>query len=150
MPLVLATLQSELLARVFQSYGADPAEGWSQAYGNFAATALGCGTPTNPVAVLAGKANLKAGLVVAFQGTDPASTVAAMQTAFQAFWTGFAFTGALVVVPGAPTLAAALAAQWASNPLLPDPVVAANLHAATLYAWSFTVITGAPCFAAIV
>ena len=150
MALVLATLQSELLARVFQSYGSDPAEGWSQAYGNFAATAQGCGTPANPAAILVGKANLKAGLVAAFQGIDPASTVAAMQTAFQAFWVGFTFTGAVVAIPGAPTLAAARAAQWASNPLLSDPVIAANLHAATLYAWSFTVTTGTPCFAPIV
>lgn len=153
MPLNPSTLSDELLARVFNAPSAEVAvvaQGWADAYGIFAAGALGCGTPPAPGAIDAAVVRLRNGLIAAFVGIDPATTTLGMQAAFQAFWTGFTFVGAAVVVPGAPTLAASLLLQWVGNPLVPTKEIAAALHATTLAVWSLTVVCGPPCNAPIV
>jgi hypothetical protein len=85
----------------------------------------------------------------AMTGFATAATANGMQAAFIAWWTGFAFTGTAVALPGTPTLSTALQAQWAGSPLLDDVNVAVNAHASIIHVWTSTVVTGLPCNAPI-
>lgn len=153
MPLNPSVLSDELIARVFNNPSPEleaVAQGWADAYGVFAADATACGSPPAAGAIDAAVTRLQSSLVLAFVGIDPTTTALGMQTAFQLFWTGFAFSGSAVVVPGTPTLADLLVNLWTANPLVSSKSVAANLHATVLAAWSLTVTVGPPCSSPIV
>lgn len=125
------------------------AQAWADAYGAYAAEALGCGTPPSPGAVDAAKARLAPVLAAGLLGVVASATAQAFEAAFIAFWTGFVFTGTPVLLPGTPTLAVALLNQWETNPALSDIDTAINLHVATIHVWTTTVLTGLPCNAPI-
>lgn len=154
MPLVLSVIQDELYNRLFHvppMTVQECVDAWAESYGIFVAGALGCGTPPAPGAITAAKTRLKNVLTpVLLVSVSPVDSTAAFELAFMAFWTGFTFVGAPVAVPGTPTLAAAMALLWASNPLLTDSRLAADLHGALLRTWSLTVVCGLPCNAPIV
>lgn len=154
MPRALPVLASELYARVWVPSpplltGAAVAQAWADAYGVYCLGALGCGTPPGPGQIDAAIARFVPLMTSAMSGTVAPSTAVAIAAAFTAWWTGFAFTGAPVAIPGAPTLGPNLLAQWVSQPLLGDALVAAQAHAAVIHAWTGTVVTGLPCNAPI-
>ena len=148
MPRSLAVLKSELLEKVWQpsqplATALATAQAWADAYGVYASDALACLAPPIPGQIDLAVIRLRGGLIPAFAAFDPATTSLAMQAAFMLFWTGFLFTGSAVVVPGTPTLAAILLAQWATNP--PSVQLAVDVHSLILHAWTTSVVVGPPC-----
>ena len=154
MPRSLPVLKAALLSKVWapttpNATRAATAQAWADAYGVYALDALGCGTPPGPGQIDAAKARFLPLMEAAMTGVAAPAAANGIQAAFIAWWTGFAFTGTAVVLPGTPTLAPALLGQWGSNPSIGSIDVAVTAHANLIHAWTGTVVTGLPCNAPI-
>ena len=151
MALSPSTLSSgiQAITAAFPADAAAAGSAWADAYAAYAASAQ---SPMGgiPVTLVAAKATLATALAGAFSGVVPATTAAAMATAFVAFWLTppVVFVGTppgavTVAIPGA--LAAALVAAWAANTAGKLSVSdSADSIATAIDAWTRTVIVTHP------
>lgn len=146
MPLSLATLESEFLAKVFDNPHptfAAAGAAWASAYRVYAEDAISCiGASPIPATLDAAEAALSAALASAFAlGFLAPVTANAMDAAFVAFWFTVSFGG---LPPAAPpgVIGAALIAQWVT--LFDDAEAVSDIHAAIFDTWTRTVTVAHP------